>query len=110
MALDNSVKKAVETRIRNSRDSRTCPLLSTTGPGECQAYDARPSACRTYGFYTDREGGLYCDGIAKRVEAGDLDDVVWGNQEAVEATLDEFGERRTVQDWFYNTVLRQDGY
>jgi Fe-S-cluster containining protein len=78
-------------RIVEFADSKVCPLLED---GTCSVYDVRPVACRTYGFYVDREGGLYCsviDGLGK--------DVVWGNGEAVERRLDAMGPRRSLNEW-----------
>ncbi len=44
-------------------------------------YAQRPVACRTYGFYVQRELGLYCGDIEARVAGGELADVVWGNHD-----------------------------
>lgn len=60
-----------------------CPLLDRVS-GVCPVYAQRPVACRTYGFYVQRELGLYCSDIESRVAAGALTDVVWGNQDAID--------------------------
>ena len=96
-SLSAEVRAAAEERIR-SRWSRACPLLDSQS-GACLVYEQRPVACRTYGFYADREAGLYCRQIEARVESGQFDDVMWGNQESVNSTLDEAGERRTLAEW-----------
>jgi hypothetical protein len=57
-------------------------------------------ACRTYGFYVQRDLGLYCGEIEARVEQGALADVVWGNQDAVERALAPFGVTRSLVEWF----------
>lgn len=75
-----------------------CPMLDRA-TGACGVYDVRPIACRTYGFYVERDKGLYCPDIRQRVEQGDFADVVWGNQAAIDRRLDEFGERRTLREW-----------
>lgn len=69
-----------------------CPLLED---GACLVYDARPVACRTYGFYVDRDGGQYCGDI----EALNAE-VVWGNGASVEAELSALGERRDLLTWW----------
>jgi len=74
-----------------------CPFLEE---GACLIYDHRPIACRTYGFYADREAGLYCGQILARVESGEYAEVIWGNQSAVEARLDEAGGRASLVERF----------
>lgn len=76
------------------RSLRSCPLLEGDA---CSVYAARPIACRTYGFYAARDGGRWCGRIEARVAAGDCDDVVLGNHDAVEARL---SEARSVLDWY----------
>jgi Fe-S-cluster containining protein len=46
-----------------------CPLLDQP-TGACMVYAQRPVACRTYGFYVQRELGLYCPDIESRVAEG----------------------------------------
>lgn len=53
----------------------TCPFLDRDS-GACLVYEARPLACRTYGFYRERDKGLYCDLIGSRENAN----VVWGTR------------------------------
>jgi uncharacterized protein len=89
------VTPAMAHRIRNSAtDPRTCPLLGTDGL--CGVYDVRPVACRTYGFYVDREGGLLCS-LVQAFSASH--EIVWGSAEAVERRLDAFGPRRSLLEW-----------
>jgi len=76
-----------------------CPLLDREN-GACPVYPQRPVACRTYGFYVQRDLGLYCGEIEARVEQGALADVVWGNQDAVERALAPFGVTRSLVEWF----------
>jgi hypothetical protein len=57
-------------------------------------------ACRTYGFYAQRDKGLYCKDIETRVADGALDDVVWGNHDAVDRQLAGLGESRGLTEWF----------
>ena len=76
----------------------TCPFLDHDR-GECFVYDARPAACRTYGFYVERDRGLYCRLIEGRAGRGEFDDVVWGNHESIEVRLDALGPRRALTEW-----------
>lgn len=76
-----------------SAEGKVCPLLQD---GVCSVYEVRPIACRTYGFYVDREGGQYCS-IIEAMHG--LADVVWGNAESVERRLDAMGERRSLAEW-----------
>lgn len=77
----------------------TCPFLDRD-TGACPVYPFRPVACRTYGFYVQRDRGLYCGEIELRVAAGDLAYVVWGNHDAIDRSLAALGEVRPLTDWF----------
>ena len=77
----------------------TCPLLDETS-GACPVYAQRPVACRSYGYYAQRDGGLYCGAIDARVAAGRLDGVIWGNHDAIDRRLAQLGETRALTDWF----------
>ena len=76
-----------------------CPLLDQA-TGACPVYAQRPVACRTYGFYVQRDKGLYCHDIEIQVSAGQLDDVLWGNQDGVDQQLGTLGESRSMVEWF----------
>jgi len=80
-----------------------CPLLDQSS-GACRVYAHRPVACRTYGFYVQREAGLYCKDIEARVSAGGLADVVWGNHDAIDRQLAGWGETRGLDEWFGDWV------
>jgi uncharacterized protein len=77
----------------------TCPLLDADS-GLCLTYEQRPIACRTYGFYVDRGDGLYCDQIRTLVDTGELDNIVWGSNAAVEERSARLGARRSLVEWF----------
>lgn len=77
----------------------TCPMLDHAS-GACPVYAQRPVACRTYGFYVQRELGLYCDEIETRVAGGDLADVVWGNHDVIDRQLAVLGDSRLLTEWF----------
>ena len=76
-----------------------CPMLDESS-GACPVYAHRPVACRTYGFYVDRDLGLYCRDIEVLVAGGELDDVVWGNHEAIERRLAHLEPLRPLTEWF----------
>jgi len=92
-AVDHAV---AERRARGAERPIVCPLLDQA-TGLCRVYDARPTACRTYGFYADRDGVLGCERIAARAEADA--DVVWGNHDLVLRELAELGPARSLLDW-----------
>lgn len=77
----------------------TCPLLDRATQA-CMVYAYRPVACRTYGFYSERILGLYCNLIETAVERGDYADVIWGNHEAIDRTLTRHGPKRPLHEWF----------
>jgi len=76
-----------------------CPMLDQAA-GLCSIYAYRPLACRTYGFYRQRDRGLYCKEIEARVDGGGLTDVVWGNHDAIDRRSRDLGEPRALPDWF----------
>lgn len=76
-----------------------CPMLDGE-QGACRVYAHRPVACRTYGFYVQREKGLYCKDIESRIAGGDWADVVWGNHDAIDRRLADMGETRELTEWF----------
>lgn len=76
-----------------------CPLLDRA-TGACPVYAQRPVACRTYGFYVQRELGLYCHDIESRIADGSLADVVWGNHDVIDQRLGGLGETRPLTEWF----------
>lgn len=86
-------------------DSRPliCPLLDLS-TGACQVYPYRPVACRTYGFYVERDKGLYCRDLENQVASGTLTKVVWGNQDAIAHRLKGMGESRKLTDWFEDWI------
>ena len=81
-----------------------CPLLERT-TGACPVYAQRPVACRTYGFYVQRDLGLYCHEIEARVADGEFSDVVWGNHDAIDQQLAGLGETRALNEWFEDLEL-----
>lgn len=92
-----------------SDDPRVCPLLDR-GTGACRVYEARPVACRTYGFYVERDQGLYCSLIRESVERGEFDGVVWGNAAAVERELQALGPGRPLREWLRESAERQSQF
>ena len=76
-----------------------CPLLETQ-TGACSVYPQRPVACRSYGFYVQRDKGLYCGRIRTEADAGRLDEVVWGNHDRVDARLAGLGDSFSLLEWF----------
>lgn len=88
-----------QTDLEGRREPVVCPLLDKA-TGICPVYAQRPVACRTYGFYVQRDKGLYCADIESLVAVGVLDDVMWGNHDAVDQRLADLGESRTLPEWF----------
>lgn len=76
-----------------------CPMLNPS-QGACMVYAHRPVACRTYGFYVQRDKGLYCKDIESRVAQGDWATVVWGNHDAIDRQLNALGDSRDLTEWF----------
>lgn len=76
-----------------------CPMLDREN-GACLVYAHRPVACRTFGFYVQRNHGLYCRDIESRVADGTLVEVVWGNHDSINRRLRDQGETRDLPEWF----------
>jgi len=77
----------------------TCPMLDLAR-GACLVYAARPVACRTYGFYAERDAGLHCGEVTRLVEENDATgSVLWGNGEAIAEDMKVFGEIASLHDW-----------
>ena len=93
------VGQAVANLAEQSSRPIICPMLDQSA-GSCMVYAYRPIACRTYGFYVQRDKGLYCKDIEARVEKGDWSGVVWGNQDAIDRRLSSLGKVRDLTDWF----------
>lgn len=91
-------QQEIAARIR-ANETAICPFLDPAA-GACRVYDYRPIACRTYGFYVERDRGLYCKQIEAKVEAGEMSDIVWGNVAGVDAALAELGEKIGLIEWF----------
>lgn len=85
----------VRERIR-AGTGRVCPLLDQE-QGACLIYEARPVACRAYGFYAERGQVLGCERIEAIAEA-ELD-VVWGNHAALGDELRQLGEEAGLSEW-----------
>ena len=77
----------------------TCPLLDPAS-GACPIYAHRPVACRTYGFYVQRDKGIYCQTLEEQAASGRFDGIIWGNHEAIERELAALGETRPLDAWF----------
>lgn len=94
-----TIRDEVGTLARGATVPIVCPMLDRA-TGACPVYAHRPVACRTYGFYVQRELGLYCSDIEARVAQGELADVVWGNQDVIDRALAASGETRSLTEWF----------
>ncbi len=84
-----------------------CPLLDQSA-GACQVYAHRPVACRTYGFYVQRDQGLYCKDIESGVSGGIWAAVVWGNQDVIDRRLCGLGDTRDLTEWFERWMKEGD--
>jgi uncharacterized protein len=95
-ARSEVMRSIADRRARGAERPIQCPLLDPRA-GTCRVYDARPVACRTYGFYAERDGVLGCS----RIESisTERDAVIWGNHQVVLRARDELGEVRSLLEW-----------
>ena len=111
-ALPANEREAIRDRVLAlvAQPSRPllCPMLDEAA-GACRVYPYRPVACRTYGFFVERDLGLYCKDIEAQVERGELSMVIWGNQDRIARSLSEWGEARALTEWIqeWTDVLDQ---
>jgi Fe-S-cluster containining protein len=98
-ALDDRAQEDIRRRVREEEarvEGKTvCPILDLES-GHCRTYPARPIACRTYGYYVERDGGLHCDLVTRFAEEHP---VVWGNGEAIAQDMRALGETATLVVW-----------
>lgn len=73
-----------------------CPLLDQS-TNACQVYAARPLACRTYGYYAERDKVLGCHRIESL--AATHSDILWGNQLTLERQATALGPQRPLSHW-----------
>lgn len=98
-ALPAEIAEAARRRIRQSACASrpvTCPLLDA-GSGSCLVYEARPTACRAYGFYAERQSVLGChriEGMGRQ-----FPNLVWGNHGALEERLSRLGTAADLSEW-----------
>jgi Fe-S-cluster containining protein len=98
-ALPAAVAESARLRIRASASASrpvVCPLLDTAA-GACLVYDARPIACRAYGFYAERDSVLGCHRIESIAQQSP--DIIWGNHAAIEERLRSLGPAAPLPAW-----------
>jgi len=98
-ALPDDAAECVRQRIRDSAGKSrpvVCPLLDSDS-GACLVYDARPLACRAYGFYAERREVLGCSRIESISEQST--EVVWGNHMALEERTSSLGPTVELSEW-----------
>jgi Fe-S-cluster containining protein len=90
-----SARRGIQASVSASRPV-VCPLLDTA-TGACLIYDARPVACRAYGFYAERGSVLGCHRIESIAQQSS--DVVWGNHAALDERLRARGPAAPLHAW-----------
>ncbi len=89
-ALGPEVRADVDRRIEALGPTPTrpivCPLLDEA-TGRCRVYEARPLACRSYGYYAGRDGDYWCEKVAAHV-ADRRDTWIAGNQIGLDRARD----------------------
>ncbi|HEY4087139.1 MAG TPA: YkgJ family cysteine cluster protein [Bryobacteraceae bacterium] len=103
LLIDSAIDATLRERIRASAQNTRpviCPLLDEDS-GACLIYAARPVACRSYGFYAERDKVLGCHRI--ETLAQESQDVVWGNHEILEERLARLGQARELFKWLATT-------
>jgi uncharacterized protein len=79
--------------------SVVCPYLNEQ-EGACRIYDARPIACRTYGFFVARDHDQYCQQIETIINQRGENAIVWGNAESVRHDIERIsGAPIAFEQW-----------
>lgn len=107
-ALPPSVRADVaeRTAAMKTEGPIVCPLLHREA-GRCRVYEARPVACRTYGFYARRDHELVCSKVEAYAEGRP---VVWGNHEVIDVRLERLaGPLRSLGEWAALKRREEDG-
>ena len=81
------IDRRVEALGKQASRPIVCPLLDDAS-GRCRVYEARPLACRTYGYYAGRDGDYWCDKVTAHV-AEHRDTLLTGNQVALDRSRDQ---------------------
>jgi Fe-S-cluster containining protein len=107
LLMESAMNAMLRERIRESAQKTrpvVCPLLDEAS-GACLIYAVRPVACRSYGFYAEREKVLGCHRIATL--ARESHDVVWGNHETLDERLAQLGPARELFEWLATSLPPQ---
>lgn len=99
--LGDETRQAVQARLDelSDQDGRVvCPMLDTT-EGRCLTYDARPVACRTYGYYRSHSHDAWCDKVQEHVQRT-APACPAGNHDAVERALQSMSTRKALHEWW----------
>lgn len=95
-SLTQQLKEDIAAQAGSARPV-TCPLLDLA-TGACRVYQVRPLACRTYGYYAERDKVLGCHRIESAAAANPF--ILWGNHAALESqTLAELGPVQPLSAW-----------
>lgn len=115
--LADDVRAEVEARLEEvaaqEEGKVLCPFLDTDA-GACRVYEHRPAACRTYGFYQDRDGGCYCHLVEAHVDDGEtprsvFEGIVWGSQQAIDRQLEHrWGAMIPLRQWWRQHREKQE--
>jgi Fe-S-cluster containining protein len=112
-ALPTAIRHDIEQKIsallleisqHSTQPHIACPFLDSDS-GACHIYDARPIACRTYGFFVARSGNQYCSLIEAELSSRGDDDIVWGNADAISDALERISPELIPFDVHYSSKL-----
>lgn len=83
--IEQKIAQLLVQIVENTVSSQVvCPYLDEN-EGACRIYDARPIACRTYGFFVAHNGNDYCQIIENDLSShvDTSTDIIWGNAESI---------------------------
>lgn len=96
--LEKASQLAAELHARGQEGPCECPMFDASTQ-VCRVYEARPLACRSYGFYAGRSHDAWCQLVADHV-ADVRENLIVGNLDALETRLSRLdSERRDLLTW-----------
>jgi Fe-S-cluster containining protein len=106
------VEQKIEALLRQSVEPAlsavvVCPYLDEH-EGACRIYDARPIACRTYGFFVARDHDQYCEQIETTVNDRGDTAIVWGHAEALRQDVARLSGQPIAFATHYRDRLKPD--
>ena len=99
--VEQRVKALLQQSVEQTLSAAViCPYLDEQ-EGACRIYDARPLACRTYGFFVARDHDQYCEQIETAVNDRSETAIVWGHAESIRHDIERLSGKPIAFETHY---------